>query len=166
MTLLLSLLSDPSIIDRKNHTVLESCIKLVLFLPTIPTCIKSWMNLRHNPSCAEALLSSGVSTNNKELCEKSFLLVYNLMWVILDKFSNKLHICILPKDLPEEEWHAGRKQEHKDGWDWGEKWILLDLPNPLSVCQVISGFLSNGRKSLLAHPLAETFLHLKWLVKI
>ena len=79
MTLLLSLLSDPSIIDRKNHTVLESCIKLVLFLPTIPTCIKSWMNLRHNPSCAEALLSSGVSTNNKELCEKSFLLVYNLM---------------------------------------------------------------------------------------
>ena len=31
MTLLLSLLSDPSIIDRKNHTVLESCIKLVVF---------------------------------------------------------------------------------------------------------------------------------------
>jgi len=29
--------------------------------------------------------------------------------------------------------------------------------------EVIAGFLSNGRKSLLAHPLAETFLHLKWL---
>ena len=50
MTLLLSLLSDPSIIDRKNHTVLESCIKLVLFLPTIPTCIKSWMNLSYSNS--------------------------------------------------------------------------------------------------------------------
>ena len=43
-------------------------------------------NLRHNPSCAEALLSSGVSTNNKELCEKTFLLVYNLMWVTVDEF--------------------------------------------------------------------------------
>ena len=37
MTLLLSLLSDPSIIDRKNHTVLESCIKLVVFTLTILT---------------------------------------------------------------------------------------------------------------------------------
>ena len=35
MTLLLSLLSDPSIIDRKNHTVLESCIKLVVFTITM-----------------------------------------------------------------------------------------------------------------------------------
>ena len=41
----------------------------------------SQCNLRHNPSCAEALLSSGVSTNNKEFCEKTFLLVYNLSWV-------------------------------------------------------------------------------------
>ena len=32
--------------------------------------------------------------------------------------------------------------------------------------KVISGFLSYGRKGLLAHPLAETFLHLKWLVRI
>ena len=75
MTLLLSLLSDPSIIDRKNHTVLESCIKFVLVIVDEPLLF----NLRHNPSCAEALLSSGVSTNNKELCEKTFLLVYNLM---------------------------------------------------------------------------------------
>ena len=30
---------------------------------------------------------------------------------------------------------------------------------------MIAGFLSFGRKSLLAHPLAETFLHLKWLVR-
>ena len=37
MTLLLSLLSDPSIIDRKNHTVLESCIKLVVISPTLLT---------------------------------------------------------------------------------------------------------------------------------
>ena len=35
MTLLLSLLSDPSIIDRKNHSVLESCIKFVVFPPRL-----------------------------------------------------------------------------------------------------------------------------------
>ena len=49
-------------------------------------------------------------------------------------------------------------------------WIFKPLPAVVVyirsfVHQVIAGFLSNGRKSLLAHPLAETFLHLKWLVR-
>ena len=48
-------------------------------------------------------------------------------------------------------------------------WIFKPLPAVVYirsfVHQVIAGFLSNGRKSLLAHPLAETFLHLKWLVR-
>ena len=49
MTLLLSLLSDPSIIDRKNHTVLESCIKLVVFSSN-NTNLLSRMNLSYSNS--------------------------------------------------------------------------------------------------------------------
>ena len=49
MTLLLSLLSDPSIIDRKNHTVLESCIKLVVFSSN-NTNLLSRMNLSYSIS--------------------------------------------------------------------------------------------------------------------
>jgi hypothetical protein len=40
------------------------------------------MNLpRHNPTCADALLTSGISTNNKEVADKDFLLIYNMRFV-------------------------------------------------------------------------------------
>ena len=73
--------------------------------------------LRHNPSCAEALLSCGVSTNNKELCEKTFMLVYNLRLKSLRIIE--LVKVYFSQDLFEEEGGSGQWQEHADGWDWG-----------------------------------------------
>ena len=78
MVLLLSLLSDPTIVDKKGHTVLEACIRL-------GTSGVSLHKTRHNPACAEALLSTAVSTNNKELVDKNLLLIFNLKMFLKSK---------------------------------------------------------------------------------
>ena len=78
MVLLLSLLSDPTIVDKKGHTVLEACIRS-------GTSGVSLHKTRHNPACAEALLSTAVSTNNKELVDKNLLLIFNLKMFLKSK---------------------------------------------------------------------------------
>ena len=65
MVLLLSLFSNLSLTDNQGETVLEAC-------------------LRHNPQCAETLLSSGVTSNNKEFTDKELLFVYNLRFLAWD----------------------------------------------------------------------------------
>ena len=122
MLLLLHRFSERAVVDEHGHSILNRFLDI-------------------NEDCAHMLLSTGITTNNREINDRDLLFIYDMDVFYEDKNGT---------NFKEE------RANFKDGEANRE-----DGDHTIET-KVLKQIQDSKRDELLAHPLTETFLYLRW----
>ena len=133
MLLLLHRFSKKAVVDEHghSHSILDRFLDI-------------------NEDCAHMLLSTGITTNNREINDRDLLFIYDMDVFYEDKNgTNFKEERANFKDVEANREDGGKTVETKDGGKTIETKLLMQIQD-------------SKRDELLAHPLTETFLYLRW----